>query len=134
MTLEPLTPVRRPQSLRGVRPRYQVFDRRKSPPMSVTRLYRDPGRDGLVVFEIYDDLFREFLKHEEPFAGKRYAWVIDVDREAPHDTRVSIVRPHPDPAAALQGEEGDPPLELDAAVEAIRATGYYRVTETSEPR
>ena len=133
MPLEPLTPVRRAQSLRGIRPRYQVFDRRESPPMSVARLYRDPRRDGLVVFEVYDDLFREFLKHEQPFAGKRYAWVIDVDAQAPHDTRVAIVRPHPDPATAIRGAEGDPPLDLDAAVAAIHATGYYRVIHTSEP-
>ena len=69
--------VRRPPSLFGVPPRYEVFDRRLSPPMAAGRLYRrEPG--GPVVVEVYDDLLREYLKREPPFDGARFEWVLDV--------------------------------------------------------
>jgi hypothetical protein len=99
----------------------------------VARIYRDPQQDGLVVFEVYDDLFREFLKEEEAFRGKRFAWLIDVDPDAPHDTRVAIVQPHPLPELGFRGNEGYPVLDLDAAVEACKAVDYYRVVRTSDP-
>ena len=133
MTLRPVTAVRLPVSLRGIPPRYQVFDRRNSPHFSVARIYRDPQQDGLVVFEVYDDLFREFLKEEDAFRGKRFAWLIDVDPDAPHDTRVAIVRPHPLPEPGFRGNQGDPILDLNAAVEACVAVDYYRVVRTSDP-
>src|SRR5687767_14390784 len=127
MTLRPVTAVRRPVSLRGIPPRYQVFDCRNSPHFSVARIYSDPQQDGLVVFEVYDDLFREFLKEEEAFRGKRFAWLIDVDPNATHDTRDTIVRPHPLPELGFRGDEGGLALDLDAAVEACKAVDYYRV-------
>ena len=133
MRLQTMPSVRRPPSLHGVPPRYQVFDRRKSPPMSVARIYRDPRYDGLVLFEVYSDPFREFLKNERAVRGKRFAWLIDVDPNAPHDTRAAIVRPHPMPRAEIRGAPDDPPLELDAAVEACAAVGYHRVVRTSDP-
>jgi hypothetical protein len=132
MTLRTVTAVRRPPSLRGVPPRYEVFDRRESPPMTVAFFYRDPARGDLVVFEVYDDLFREFLK-EPMFDGKRFFWTLDVDPDAPHDTRRAIVRPHPMPAPILHGEKGDPPLTLEEAVEACRSRAYHRVVRTSDP-
>jgi hypothetical protein len=131
--LQPVTPVHRPPSLRGIPPRYQVFDRRVSPPPSVARFYRDPDSDGLLVFEVYDDFFREFLKNDEAFQGKRFVWLIDVDPDAPHDTHNTIVRPHPMPEPTLRASSDDPPLELDAAIAACAATGYYRVVKASDP-
>ena len=132
MKIRTVTPVQRPASLRGALPRYQVFDRRMSPPMTVARFYRDPAYGDSVVFEVYDDVFREFLK-EPVFEGKRFFWMIDVDADAPHDTRRAIVRPHPSPSPALQGEKSDPPLTLDDAVAACRSRDYHRVVETSDP-
>jgi hypothetical protein len=132
MKVRTVTPVHKPASLRGALPRYQVFDRRNSPPRSVARFYRDPAYGDLVVFEVYDDLFREFLK-EELFQGKRFFWTLDVDPDAPHDTRHAIVRPHPMPAPVLQGAKSDPLLSLDDALAACRAREYYRVVTTSDP-
>ena len=68
MRLRTLTMVRRPPSRRGVPPRYQVFDRRKQPPMTIGVFYRDPKRET-VVFEVYQDDFREFLKQNSTEGG-----------------------------------------------------------------
>ncbi len=132
MKVRTVTPVQKPASLRGVPPRYQVFDRRISPPRSSARFYRDPAFGDLVVFEVYEDLFREFLK-EPTFEGKRFFWTLDVHPGAPHDTRHAIVRPHPMPAPALHGAKGDPLLTLEDALAACGALPYYRVVRTSDP-
>ena len=132
MSPRTLTMVRRPPSLRGVPPRYQVFDRRKSPPMTVSRFWFDPRLDG-VVFEVYDDEFRETLKREPPFAERRFDWMLDVDPDAPHGTRGEIVRPEPMPVPERHGG-GAPALTLEAAVEALRGREDYRVIRTSDPR
>lgn len=128
MTPETTTPVRRPPSVRGVPPRYQIFDRRKSPPQTVGRFYADPAR-GTVVFDVYDDIFREFLKRT--FEGRRFDWVLDVEPDAPHDTRAAIVRPHPLPPTTSRGE-GEP-LALEEALEAVREPAFHRVVRTSDP-
>lgn len=132
MKIRTVTPVHRPPSLRGVPPRYQVFDRRLSPPMTVGRFYRDPAFGDLVVVEVYDDVFREFLK-EPSFERKRFFWMLDVDPAAAHDTRRSIVHPHPAPAPTPHGEKSDPLLTLDDAVATCRSRDYYRVVKTSDP-
>jgi len=132
MTPRTLTMVRRPPSLRGVPPRYQVFDRRMSPPMTVGRFYFDPERDA-VVFEVYDDEFREFLKREPAFSARRFDWMLDVEPDAPHDPRVAIVRPEPMPVPERHGEEDAVPLTLEEAVEELRGKEYYRVILTSDP-
>jgi hypothetical protein len=132
MKIRTVTPVQRPASLRGALPRYQVFDRRESPPMTVARFYRDPAYGDFVVFEVYDDIFREFLK-EPTFEGKRFFWMIDVDADAPHDTRRAIVRSHPSPAPVLHGDKSDPQLTLDEAVEACRSRDYHWVVRASDP-
>ena len=100
MRLRTLTMVRRPPSRRGVPPRYQVFDRRKQPPMTIGVFYRDPKRET-VVFEVYVDDFREFLKQE--LDGRRFDWILDVDPDAPGDTISAIVRPAPMPIPAPTG-------------------------------
>jgi hypothetical protein len=110
---------RKPPALRGVPPRYQVFDRRTDPPATVSVFYFDPELEG-VVFEVYDDDFREFLKRDSAFEGKRFDWVIDVDPDAPHDPRSAIIHP-------------DPSLSLDQAVAATRTVDRYRVIQTSDP-
>jgi hypothetical protein len=132
MKIRTVTPVQRPASLRGVPPRYQVFDRRESPPMTVARFYRDPAYADFVVFEVYDDLFRELLK-EPAFQGKRFFWLLDVDPDAPHDTRRAIVRSDPAPVPVLHGDKSDPLLDLDEARAILRARDYYRVVRTSDP-
>lgn len=132
MTLRATTPVRRHPTLRGIPPRYQVFDRRKSPPQSVGRVFRAEDGDAVVIV-VYDDVFREFLKREEPFASRRFDWVLDVAPDAPHDTRAeTIVRPHPMPSPTRHGEDAAP-LTLEEAVEAFRDREYYRVVRTSDP-
>ena len=131
--LESTTQVRSPVMLRGVPPRYQVFDRRKSPPMTVARFYVDPAQEG-VVFEVYDDLFREFLKRDPAFAGKRFDWVLDVAPDAAHDTRVAVIHPDPMPLPEDRGNPNDPPLTLDETVAACVAPGFYRVIVTSDPK
>lgn len=132
MKIKTVTSVRRPVSLRGVLPRYQVFDRRLSPPMTVGRFYRDPAYGDLVVVEVYDDVFREFLK-EPAFDGRRFFWMLDVEPDARHDTRRSIVRPDPVPEPILHGEKSDPLLSLDDLVALCRSRDYYRVIKTSDP-
>ena len=132
MKVRTVTPVQKTASLRGVPPRYQVFDRRISPHKSAARFYRDPAFGDLVVFEVYDDPFREFLK-EPTFDGKRFFWTLDVDPDASHDTRHTIVRPHPMPAPALHGAKGDSLLTLDDALAACRSREIYRVVRTSDP-
>lgn len=128
--LRAVSPMRRPPSLRGVPPRYQVFDRRKSPPMSVGRLYVDPARDAVVI-EVYDDVFREFLKREAPFEGKSFHWTLDVDPDSLHDTRAAIIRPEPMPSPTPR--EGAEPLTLDEAVAALGQPAFYRVVRASDP-
>jgi hypothetical protein len=128
-----LTMVRRPPSLRGVPPRYQVFDRRKNPPMTVSRFWFDPA-PGMVVFEVYDDEFRELLKRDPAFADRRFDWMLDVEPDAPHDPRAAIVRPEPMPAPERRGEESAPVLTLEETVEALRGRSDYRVIRTSDPR
>jgi hypothetical protein len=123
---------RKPTALRGVPPRYQVFDRRIDPPATVSVFYLDPDRDG-VVFEVYDDDFREFLKRDSAFEGKRFEWVIDVDPDAPHDPRSSIIRPDPMPEPSDRGTENDTSLSLDQAVAATKTVDRYRVIQTSDP-
>lgn len=124
--------LRRPPSREGVPPRYQVFDRRKSPPQTVGRFYFDPERESVVI-EVYDDIFREFLKREEPFADRRFDWVLDVPPDAPHDTRVAIVEPSPMPAPTRHGAEETEPLTLEEAVAGCHAPAFYRVIRTSDP-
>lgn len=133
MSVRMSTQVRRPPSLPGVVPRYQVFDRRKSPPMSVARFYFDPARDG-VVFEVYDDEFREFLKQSPALEGRRFDWILDVDPDAPHDTRRAVVRPHPMPLPADHGEPGDAPLTLEEAIRACSRVESFRVVRASDPK
>lgn len=127
-----LTMVRRPPSRWGVPPRYQVFDRRKSPPMTVGRFYADPRWDG-VVFEVYEDEFREFLKREPALAGKRFTWVLDVDPDAPGDTISAVVRPEPMPVPEPHGPPDAPKLTLEEALAALRGREGYRVIRTSDP-
>lgn len=127
-----LTMVRRHPSLRGVPPRYQVFDRRMRPPMTVGRFYVDPERDG-VVFEVYEDEFRGFLKREPALAGKRFAWMLDVDPDAPGDTISAIVRPEPMPVPEIHGDPDAAKLTLEEALAAFRGREGYRVIRTSDP-
>lgn len=131
--LETRSQVRQPAMLRGVPPRYQVFDRRQEPPMTVARFYFDPQQAG-VVFEVYDDLFREFLKREPAFANKRFDWELDVAPDAPHDTRVAVVQPDPVPLPTDRGAPTDPALTLDEAVAACSTPDFYRVIRTSDPK
>lgn len=132
MSSRTLTMVRRPPSLRGVPPRYQVFDRRKSPPMTVSRFYYVRERDA-VTFEVYDDGFRELLKRE-PFIRWRFDWMLDVEPDAPHDPRAAIVRPEPMPEPERRGDADAPALALEEAVAALRGMEEYRVIRTSDPR
>lgn len=127
-----LTMVRRHPSLRGVPPRYQVFDRRMRPPMTVGMFYVDPERDG-VVFEVYEDEFREFLKQEPVLAGKRFAWMLDVDPDAPGDTISAIVRPEPMPVPEIRGDPDAAKLTLEEALAAFRGRDGYRVIRRSDP-
>lgn len=127
-----LTMVRRPPSLRGVPPRYQVFDRRKGPPMTVARFYADAERDG-VVFEVYEDDFRELLKREPALAGKRFTWLLDVDPDSPGDTISAVVRPEPMPVPETRGDPDAPKLTLEEALEALGGRERYRVIRTSDP-
>lgn len=124
--------IRHPPSLRGVPPRYQVFDRGKSPPRTVGRMYFAPERRAVAV-EVYDDLFREFLKREEPFASRRFDWLLDVPEDAPHDTRVAVVEPSPMPELACHGAKDAPRLTLEEAVDALREASVYRVVRASDP-
>jgi hypothetical protein len=119
-----------PPSLRGVPPRYQIFDRSKHPPMTVGVFYSD--RDA-VVFEVYEDEFREFLKREPALSGKRFDWMLDVAPDAPGDTISAIVRPKPMPVPERHGSENAPSLTLEEAVEVVRGNERYRVIRTSDP-
>lgn len=101
--------------------------------MTVARLYFDPLREG-VLFEVYDDEFREFLKRAPGLEGKRFDWMLDVAPDAPHDTRRAVVRPHPMPVAADRGRPGDPALTLEEAVEVLGREESFRVVRTSDPR
>ncbi|HYO46551.1 MAG TPA: hypothetical protein VEY33_07680 [Gemmatimonadota bacterium] len=132
MSPRTLTMVRRPPMLRGVPPRYQVFDRRERPPITVSVFYVDPDRDA-VVFEVYEDGFREFLKRSPGLGGKRFDWMLDVDPDAPGDTISEIVRPGPMPIPERRGGEDAPRLTLEEAVEAMKADPFYRVIKTSDP-
>ena len=127
-----LTMVRRPPSLRGIPPRYQVFDRRKSPPMTVATFYRDLVEDT-VVFEVYDDEFRELLKQDPALREKRFEWMIDVAPGAPGDTITEIVRPAPMPTPTRRGRADVPALTLEEALAAVQGVGDYRVIRTSDP-
>ncbi|MGH7549931.1 MAG: hypothetical protein ACREMD_04590 [Gemmatimonadota bacterium] len=133
MSVRMSTQVQPPPSLPGVPPRYQVFDRRKSPPMTVARFYFDPVQDG-VVFEVYDDEFREFLKRARGLEGKRFDWMLDVAPDAPHDTRHAVVRPHPMPVPTDHGAPGDPALTLEEAIQACSEREYFRVVHASDPK
>lgn len=133
MSVRMSTQVQQPPSLPGLPPRYQVFDRRKSPPMTVARFYFDPARDG-IVFEVYDDEFREFLKRAPGLAGKRFDWMLDVAPDAPHDTRTAVVRPHPMPIPAEHGQPGYPALTLEDAVGICSEPQYFRLVQASDPR
>lgn len=124
------TLMRRPASLRGVPPRYQVFDRRKSPPMSVGRFYAG-ALGGPIVFEVYDDHFREFLKREEPFTRTHFDWMLDVPVDAPMDARGAVIVPDPVPAPVCRGQGEN--LTLPEAVDGVSAPGFYRVVRTSDP-
>lgn len=127
-----LTMVRRPPSLCGVPPRYQVFDRRKRPPMTVARFYRDADQDG-VVFEVYEDDFRELLKQEPALAGTRFTWLLDVDPDSPGDTISAVVRPEPMPVPETRGDADAPRLTLEEALATFRGKERYRVIRTSDP-
>ena len=126
------TMVRRPPSLRGAPPRYQVFDRRKRPPMTVARFYADAERDG-VIFEVYEDDFRELLKQEPALAGKRFTWLLDVDSDSPGDTISAVVRPEPIPVPETRGDPDAPMLTLEEALEALGGRERYRIIRTSDP-
>ena len=132
MSLRTLTMVRPPPSRRGVPPRYQVFDRRKQPPMTVGVFYRDPKRET-VVFEVYEDEFREFLKRDSDLARRRFDWTLDVDPDAPGDTISAIVRPAPMPVPARRGPVDASALTLEEALEAVKKHDLYRVIRTSDP-
>jgi hypothetical protein len=110
-----------------------VFDRRLDPPMTVGLFYFDPAREA-VVFEVYDDVFREFLKQAPALAGKRFDWMLDVAADAPHDPRYAVVRPSPIPVATDHGSEDAPALTLEEAVAACAAADNYRVIRTSDPK
>ena len=101
--------------------------------MSVARFYFDPRQDG-VVFEVYDDEFREFLKQAPGLAGKRFDWMLDVAVDAPHDTRRSVVRPHPMPVPVGRGDPDDPPLTLEEAILICEEPATFRVVRASDPR
>jgi hypothetical protein len=124
--------VRRPPSLRGVPPRYQVFDRRMQPPMTVARFYRDDDQ-GAVVFEVYEDDFRELLKQEPALAATRFTWLLDVDPDSPGDTISAVVRPQPMPLPETRGGPDAPKLTLEEALESFRGKERYRVIRTSDP-
>ena len=96
-------------------------------------LVEPKDRTQVVLFEVYDDEFRETLKREPPFAERRFDWMLDVDPDAPHGTRGEIVRPEPMPVPERHGG-GAPALTLEAAVEALRGREDYRVIRTSDPR
>jgi hypothetical protein len=132
MSPRTLTTVRRHPALRGVPPRYQVFDRRKQPPMTVSVFYVDPDRDA-VVFEVYDDGFREFLKRAPGLGGKQFDWMLDVDPDAPGDTISEVVVPEPMPVPERRGGVNAPRLTLEEAVEVMRDDPLYRVIKTSDP-
>lgn len=127
-----LTMVRRPPSLRGIPPRYQVFDRRKRPPLTVAVFYRGLVGDA-VVFEVYDDEFRELLKQDPALRGKRFEWMIDVAPDAPGDTITEIVRPSPMPIPTRRGPADAPALTLEEALAAVQRVEDYRVIRTSDP-
>jgi hypothetical protein len=132
MSLRTTTMVRRPPARRGVPPRYQVFDRRKRPPVTVGVFYRSPDQDA-VLFEVYEDEFREFLKRQPGLGGKRFEWMLDVDANAPGDTISAIVRPKPMPIPERHGGEDTAKLTLEDALEAVRAEPRYWVIRTSDP-
>ena len=132
MQAHTLTMVPRPPSLRGVPPRYQVFDRRMQPPITVARLYADAERDG-VVFEVYQDDFRELLKREPALAGKRFTWLLDVDPDSPGDTISAVVRPEPMPVPETRGAPDAPKLTLEEALEALGGRERYWIIQTSDP-
>ena len=132
MQAHTLTMVRRPPSLSGVPPRYQVFDRRMQPPITVARLYADAERDG-VVFEVYQDDFRELLKREPALAGKRFTWLLDVDPDSPGDTISAVVRPEPMPVPETRGAPDAPKLTLEEALEALGGRERYWIIQTSDP-
>lgn len=126
------TMVRTAPSVRGVPPRFQVFDRRKKPPMTVCRFYRDPRRDA-VVFEVYEDDLRELLKRSPAFQERRFFWMLDVDADAPGDTISTVVRPDPMPAPEPRGPADAPKLTLEEALRAFEGLDVYRVIRTSDP-
>ena len=132
MQAHTLTMVRRPPSLGGVPPRYQVFDRRMLPPITVARFYADAERDG-VVFEVYEDDFRELLKREPALAGKRFTWLLDVDPDSPGDTISAVVRPEPMPVPETRGAPDAPKLTLEEALEALGGRERYWIIQTSDP-
>lgn len=99
--------------------------------MSVGKFYFDPHRDA-VVFEVYDDVFREFLKREEPFANRGFDWILDVDPDAPHDPRAAIIHPEPMPSPTSRGAAADP-LTLADVREGFQDFDFYRVVRTSDP-
>lgn len=101
--------------------------------MTVARFYFDLRQDG-VVFEVYDDEFREFLKQAPGLRGRRFDWVLDVAVDAPHDTRRSVVRPHPMPVPVDRGGVDDPSLTLEEAIRICEEPGTFRVVRTSDPR
>ena len=100
--------------------------------MTVGMFYRDPT-GNTVVFEVYDDEFREFLKHDPALGGKRFEWMIDVPPDAPGDTITGIVRPAPMPAPTRRGTANAPPLTLEEALAATKRVADYRVIRTSDP-
>lgn len=130
MPLPPKSLYRRPSSLRGTPPRYQVFDRTKNPPRTVGTVYVDPDRRSVVI-EVYDDGLREILKREEPFRSRDFDWILDVDVDAPHDTRAAIIRVNP--AAGPTDHPGGESLALEDAVEGLSNVEGYRVVRTSDP-
>jgi hypothetical protein len=100
--------------------------------MTVGVFYRDP-REDTVVFEVYDDDFREFLKQDPALGGRRFEWMIDVAPDAPGDTITEIVRPSPMPGRTRRGSANAPALTLEEALTAVQRVRRYRVILTSDP-
>lgn len=100
--------------------------------MTVSVFYVDPDQDA-VVFEVYEDGFREYLKQAPGLRGKRFDWMLDVDPNAPDDTISEIVIPGPMPAPEAHGGDGAPGLTLEEAIDAIKADSLYWVIRTSDP-
>ena len=98
--------------------------------MTIGVFYRDPKRET-VVFEVYQDDFREFLKQE--LDGRRFDWILDVDPDAPGDTISAIVRPAPMPIPARRRPHGRAGADARGSARGGEESEFYRVIRTSDP-